>query len=320
MREQVYDLTENEQVPEYTDGLIGQFCLAGCDANVAKGRREPEPLQSVQLQPEPTNQARSPSLLEAMRQPSQGLSIEKRPSTITGKDGAPMVLIPVGEFMMGSQDGDPGVQDHERPVHSVYLDAYYIDQYEVTTARYAKFFNETNRRQPEYWSANVVSAHASKPVVGVDWNDAVAYCAWAGKRLPTEAEWEKAARGTDQRPYPWGNAAASAQRANFGHCCDFKDYGVLTDVGAFEQGKSPSGAYDMAGNVWEWVADWYGENYYAKSPARNPKGPSNGEYRVLRGGSWASEPADVRSADRFRNAPTARDADVGFRCAQDVPN
>jgi formylglycine-generating enzyme required for sulfatase activity len=249
----------------------------------------------------------------------QGRSLQYQSAvqpSITGKDCAPMVLVPAGEFMMGSRDG---VQDDERPVHSEYLDAYYIDEYEVTTARYAKFFKETNRRQPEYWSENVVSAHASKPVVGVDWNDAAAYCAWAGKRLPTEAEWEKAARGNDQRPYPWGKAEPSPALANYDHCCDFKEYGALTDVGSFEQGKSPYGAYDMAGNVWEWVADWYDRNYYENSPVRNPTGPSSGQVRVLRGGSWIYSPVGVRSADRFWFTPTTQLVEIGFRCAQGRP-
>lgn len=194
-----------------------------------------------------------------------------------------------------------------------------IDQCEVTTARYAKFFKATNRSQPKFWLATVVSDHGSKPVVGVDWNDAAAYCSWAGKRLPTEAEWEKAARGTDQRLYPWGNESASEQRANFNHCCDFKDYGALTDVGSFEQGKSSYGAYDMAGNVWEWVADCYNETYYSRSPERNPPGPSSGEDRVIRGGSWLNVSMEVRSADRERDLPTGRNAFIGFRCAQDIP-
>lgn len=122
--------------------------------------------------------------------------------TITGKDGAPMVLVPAGEFTMGSRGDDKNASNDERPAHSVYLDAFYIDQYEVTTSRYARFFQETNRTAPGFWSDKVVKEHGSKPVVGVDWNDATAYCAWAGKRLPTEAEWEKAARGTDQRTFP----------------------------------------------------------------------------------------------------------------------
>lgn len=239
--------------------------------------------------------------------------------TITGKDGAPMVLIPAGEFTMGSREEEKSADKDEQPAHQAYLDAYYIDQYEVTTARYAKFFKATNRPQPEYWSANVVSDHGRKPVVGVDWNDAAAYCTWAGKRLPTEAEWEKAARGTDQRVYPWGNEAPNTQRANFKHCCDFKDYGALTDVGSYEAGKGPYGTYDMAGNVWEWVADWYDVKYYSKSPARNPIGPLSGESRVLRGGSWFNEPLYVRSASRGRAVPTKRHNAIGFRCAQDVP-
>jgi formylglycine-generating enzyme required for sulfatase activity len=220
--------------------------------------------------------------------------------TINGKDGAPMVPVPAGEFMMGD---DKSGQNDERPSHPVYLGAFYIDQYEVTTSRYAKFFQETNRPVPEYWSAQVLRQHGRKPVVGVDWSDATTYCSWAGKRLPTEAEWEKAARGTDQRVYPWGNAAPNTTLANYNRGFDFKQYAALTDVGSFEQGKSPYGAYDMAGNVWEWTADWYDEHYYGKSPERNPKGPSSAEYRVIRGGSWLLAPVPVRSAYRLRSPP-----------------
>lgn len=190
----------------------------------------------------------------------------------------------------------------------------------MTTARYAKFFQETNQTAPEFWSGRVVKQHGNKPVVNVDWDDATAYCAWAGKRLPTEAEWEKAARGTDQRLYPWGNSEPSMQRANFDHCCDFEAYGALTNVGSFEQGKSPLSAYDMAGNAWEWVADWYDEHYYSKSPARNPTGPSGGDYRVLRGGSWHDDPVFVRSSLRAKHIPMTRYDSIGFRCAQDRPN
>lgn len=238
---------------------------------------------------------------------------------ITGKDGAPMVLIPAGEFTMGSSEADKLAQDDERPAHSVYLDAYYLDQYEVTTARYARFFQQTIRNTPAYWFEQVIQKYGNKPVVGVDWNDANAYCSWAGKRLPTEAEWEKAARGTDQRLYPWGNASPTPQLANFSRGFEFKNYEVLTDVGSFEQGKSPYGAYDMAGNVWEWTADWYDETYYKNSPERKPKGPSNGQYRVLRGGSWDIEPDGVRSASRDGDTPSDRLVLIGFRCAQDIP-
>lgn len=238
---------------------------------------------------------------------------------ITGKDGAPMVLVPAGEFMMGD-DNSGG--DIERPAHPVYLDAFYIDQYEVTTARYTKFFKETNRSEPKDWSADMAKQHGNKPVFGVDWHDATAYCAWAGRRLPTEAEWEKAARGTDQRIYPWGTAAPTRTLTNF---IGFKErgvlrYGELTDVGSFEQGKSPYGAHDMAGNLKEWTADWYDPHYYSKSPSRNPKGPASGGGRVFRGGSYLVAPDSVRSVDRGWDFQTARYDFLGFRCAQDVPN
>ncbi|MDF0666640.1 MAG: SUMF1/EgtB/PvdO family nonheme iron enzyme [Nitrospira sp.] len=268
----------------------------------------------------PAPQSPEQTQQQAMKQqlPEQQ-SVEKLPLRIGGKDGAPMVLVAAGEFMMGSQEDDKSGQNDERPAHPVFLDAYYIDLYEVTTARYAKFFQETNRPAPEYWSEQVLKQHGHKPVVGVDWNDATAYCERAGKRLPTEAEWEKAARGTDQRLYPWGNQEPTQQRANFGQGRNFKDYAVLTDIGSFEEGKSSYGVYDMAGNVWEWVADWYDGTYYGNRPARNPKGPSSGQYRVLRGGSWSGGPASVLSVYRSRLTPMARSGDLGFRCAQDIP-
>ena len=304
--------------------------------------REVVPYEPPVQAPSPRTEVTSPSPVpEPMKQPSPAPTKEeptaKREAiadgtvaaksrrvagpakAITGKDGAPMVLVPAGEFMMGSRADDQSADDNERPAHRVYLDAYYIDQYEVTTARYAKFFKATNRPQPEYWSADVVSDHGNKPVVGVDWTDATAYCSWAGKRLPTEAEWEKAARGTDQRLYPWGNQPPNEQRAKFFRRGDFQDYGELTDVGSYEAGKSPYGVYDMAGNVWEWTADWYDEKYYSKSPEKNPKGPSSGEYRVVRGGGWIIVSVDVRYATRSRLTPALRRNTVGFRCAQDIP-
>jgi len=234
---------------------------------------------------------------------------------IIGRDGAPMVRVPAGEFMMGSLEGHD-----EEPVHPVHLEAFYIDQYEVTISHYATFVLETERDAPWFWSEQVLEQHGRKPVVGVDWNDATAYCSWAGKRLPTEAEWEKAARGTDQRRYPWGNADPDPTLANYSRGSDFfEDFRVLTDVGSFHEGKGPYGTYDMAGNVWEWVADRYSENYYSVRTVRNPKGPSDWDYRVIRGGCWDRGWNSLRSA--FRTAYlTNRDAYVGFRCAQDVPN
>jgi formylglycine-generating enzyme required for sulfatase activity len=228
-----------------------------------------------------------------------------------------MALIPAGEFWMGSPDGEG--EKNEHPRHSVHLDAYYMDKFEVTVSRYAEFLHATGRPSPGGWQQVRRGEHDRLPVIGVDWQDADAYCRWAGKRLPTEAEWEKAARGTDGQTYPWGNDGPTARLANFGpRRYSGKAYGEqLAPEDSYEPGKSPYGLYHMAGNVWEWVADWFDENYYAKSPHLNPKGPSNGQYRVLRSGSWHDSP--VRSANRAMEPPSRRLGRLGFRCAQDIP-
>lgn len=258
---------------------------------------------------------------ESLPPPAATAKLEPRQMTqdreVTGKDGAPMVLIPAGEFQMGSPDGEG--QADERPRHRVYLDAYSMDRFEVTVSRYAKFMQSTGRRAPEYWDQVKTGKHSDLPVVGIDWHDAEAYCRWAGKRLPTEAEWEKAARGTDERTYPWGNEEPTTRLANFGKVFTENVYKVLAPVESYEAGKSPYGLHHMAGNVWEWTADWYDEHSYAKSPQRNPTGPSSGTTKVFRGGSWGDVPVDMRSAYRGRVTPTYRDGNIGFRCAQDSP-
>ena len=213
---------------------------------------------------------------------------------------------------MGSPAGDAD----EQPAHRVLVDAFFMDKYEVTVRQYGVFLQEAGGDRPSEWKTMNKTANQNRPVMGVDWADAARYCKWAGKRLPTEAEWEKAARGTDGRLYPWGNDPPTPLHANFGKTGS-NDHGSLAPVGTLENGKSPYGIYDMAGNVWEWVSDWYDDAYYKNSPPQNPAGPSMGGFKVIRGGSWASGPRNLRSADRYRDPPSFRSLYFpGFRCAK----
>jgi serine/threonine protein kinase len=223
-------------------------------------------------------------------------------TTMVGNDGVSLVYVPEGEFRMGSNDGN------ERPVHTVYLDAFWIDQYEVTNAAYAKCVDSGKCRKPVDTSASQRPSYYGNskfdnyPVVNVNWYMARDYCQWAGRRLPTEAEWEKAARGDkDAHTYPWGDGI-NCDYANFYGCAG----GVTTEVGTYEKGKSPYGVYDMIGNAFEWVADWYSETYYENSPYRNPLGPDSGKWRVLRGGSWDRPPNLVYSTSREWSDPSMK--------------
>jgi len=246
---------------------------------------------------------------------------------ITDPKGVTMRLVPAGEFTMGSE-----TYDDEKPIHQVYLDAYYMDKYEMTNALYETCVSAGVCDPPQQTSSYTHtsyygdSQYADYPVIYVDWNQATTYCEWRGARLPTEAEWEKAARGTDGRVYPWGNEwdVRSTRRLNFSDKNDptgasdtvaDDGYADTAPVGSYPNGISPYGLYDMAGNVWEWVADWYDSSYYANSPSSNPMGSSSGEYRVLRGGSWLSVEYYARSAYRFRVVPSYINGLVGFRCA-----
>jgi formylglycine-generating enzyme required for sulfatase activity len=238
---------------------------------------------------------------------------ESRYVSITLPRSGSMALIPAGEFGMGSDRG----QDDEQPVHRVSVKAFYLDAQEVTVSRFAEFLAAQKLEPPFKWNEATSGSHENKPVVGVNWYDARDYCRWVGKRLPTEAEWELAARGTDGRIYPWGNAHPTKGHANAGQS-KWRGYDTLTNVGQFELGKTPNGVYDLAGNLWEWVADRYDATYYQFSPRENPSGPSAGPLRALRGGAWNNDAKAIRSANRAGYAPDARRNDVGFRCAKDA--
>jgi len=235
-----------------------------------------------------------------------------------------IVYVPAGEFEMGSAEGS----DDEQPVHTVALDALWIDQTEVTNAQFATFLNDRGNREEsgETWldlddesclieqvggEFRPKIGYADHPVMEVSWYGAAAYCEWAGARLPTEAEWEYAARGPEGYTYPWGTRDPACDLAQYNDCS-----GRTVPVGSLPDGASWCNALDMAGNVWEWVADWYDGDYYQRSPSQNPLGPEEGDERVLRGGTWSFDPVSVRSAGRFWLHPINRGDCHGFRCAK----
>jgi formylglycine-generating enzyme required for sulfatase activity len=244
---------------------------------------------------------------------------------VKGRDGAPLVLIPAGPFLMGSDEGFP----NERPEHTVTLNAYYIDQFEVTAGRYQKFIASARRALPPTWDAEAAQAWSDLPAVGMSWTDAAGYCKWAGRRLPTEAEWEKAARGTDGRRFPWGQMQPFVDIANYNRGPWVSEAVTLVPVnsglegmsvrhGLKEGGRSAYGLFHMAGNAAEWVADWYDREYYHQSPDKSPTGASLGTKRVIRGGSWADLPTALRVTARFSAEPDYEDRTIGFRCAMDA--
>jgi formylglycine-generating enzyme required for sulfatase activity len=259
-------------------------------------------------------------------------------------DGMVMVYVPEGSFLMGSnaEELDYAIDickeysgygwrtwfSQEIPQHEVYLDAFWIDKTEVTNAMYAVFLNEMGNQSEggvtwlhmddndvrigkDNGNCQPHSGYADHPVVEVRWSGAAAYCEWAGRRLPTEAEWEKAARGDDGRIYPWGNTDPTCSLAQYSECG-----GRTVPAGSYPAGASPYGALDMAGNVWEWVADWWNFYYYDTSPGSNPIGPETGIPRVMRGGSWYENPSYIRSAYRTRLQPVISQEYLGFRCAR----
>ena len=273
------------------------------------GAAEAFPTKTPTLTNTPTKTAtpRSTTTPKATATPALGIgSTWERPA-----DGMRMLYIPAGDFEMGSEDGD----GDEEPIHTVYLDAYWMDETEVTNAMYAKCVSAGECDQPggSYYGD---SSYTNHPVVHVDWNDAQNYCRWTGGQLPTEAEWEKAARGgLEGKKYPWSNEEPSCQKsaengAQFSDCS-----GETISVGSFSA--NGYGLFDLSGNVWEWVSDWYDSGYYASSPSNNPSGPSSGNSRVLRGGSWLNNEYYLRSANRYRYYPTyTSSGNLGFRCSR----
>ena len=320
---------------------------AGAVLSQSKEVREPKPTPPV---PKPDRSSRPVRVLQSQKKwlPAAGIVLiailflgfgwlmgggsskvfpTKTPTPVLGvgstmtseKDGMVMVYVPEGEFLMGSEDGD----SDEKPSHTVYLDAYWIDQSEITNAMYAKCVTAGACGEPKSsgsYSRDSYYGNAdfdNYPVIYVSWEDAQTYCAWADRRLPSEAEWEKAAGWNEntqrQQPYPWG-VEIDKTYANYG-----AKIGDTTAVGSYEKGKSFYGAYDMAGNVWEWVNDWYDGDYYANSSSSNPLGSETGSTKVLRGGSWYDYYFDLRAASRYWGYPVSRDDFVGFRCSLSLP-
>ena len=261
-------------------------------------------------------------------------------SIITLPDSAIMMLVPAGEFQMGDtlsyvRFPNPegfryeffAINFRDAPLHSVYLDSFYIDKYEVTNRQYKRFCDETNHPYPKnpHWDVNYFLGKSDYPVLFVDWYDAVAYARWAGKRLPTEAEWEKAARGADCRFWPFGNRWILGAFNYYDRKEDtLSETGVIdgythtAPVGSFPRDRSPYGVIDMAGNLFEWCLEWYKEDYYKESPYKNPMGADTGRVKSKRGGSWLHHYSWGSCIHRYyQNPKKAYDA-VGFRCLLDI--
>ena len=234
-------------------------------------------------------------------------------TTTRDMDGMKMVYVPAGAFDMGSEN----VFFDEEPMHRVILPGYWIDKTEITNGMYALCVKAGGCTSPSNFSSSTRSSYYGNsnfdghPVIYISWFDAVAYCQWVGGRLPTEAEWEKAARGVDGREYPWGNDTPNDNLLNYGGDFD------TSKVGFYPLGAGPYGALDMAGNVWEWVSDLYGSDYYSTSPLEAPTGPETGEFRVLRGGGWDSfASGSARVAIRSKINPDYVSHNIGFRCVR----
>lgn len=287
--------------------MLGAACGPTVKPSPAVETALPSPAATIEILPTPTPKPPPPTPTHTLAPTLELAETPGATEAATSTAEVPMVAIPAGEFTMGSD-----VED-ERPAHAVSVEAFEIDVFEVTNEAFARFVEETGyvtdaEKAGDSMSWKVYAeGKPSHPVVKVSWNDAKAYCEWAGKRLPTEAEWEKAARGTDARTYPWGNewdeTKANTKEAG---------YRGTTIVGSFPDGASPYGVMDMAGNVAEWTADWY-----KAYPGSDYQSPYFGEkYKVIRGGGWFSDKELVRTTERSASSVTLANDDVGFRCAK----
>jgi formylglycine-generating enzyme required for sulfatase activity len=297
--------------------LIGTACQLG-------GSAQPTPI--------PVSTA-FPTNTPVALNPTAGPGGNQAPgSTRNRADGMTEVYIPAGTFTQGGLD--PNAQPDEKPAHKVTMPAFWIDKFDVTNAMYLQCVNAGVCNPPQSFSSKTVTNYFNNPdyndypVIQVTWGDAAAYCKWAGRRLPTEAEWEYAARGTDLRTYPWGDDAPDSSRANFNY-----EVGDTSKVGSYPAGASPFGLLDMAGNVAQWVSDFYDANYYSKAVTFNPAGPvarTNFFGRVIKGGTFQDVGTDIRIANRAQVLGPNPDAQpgsaaylgdyspkIGFRCASD---
>ncbi|MBN1657316.1 MAG: SUMF1/EgtB/PvdO family nonheme iron enzyme, partial [Anaerolineae bacterium] len=241
--------------------------------------------------------------------PTRATTLKAGDTRVRQTDSMTMGYVPAGEFMMGGDGGD----DDEKPAHTVYLDAFWIDRTEVTNAQFQQCVAAGACKVGKMFNYNP-EKDADISIDEITWAQANAYCSWVGARLPTEAEWEKAARGTDGRKYPWGNGEPNCDKACYEECECRRAAADQRTAGA-----SPYGALDMAGNLWEWASDWYDNTYYTRSPARNPQGPDSGSQRVLRGGAYWFARWDLRTANRWDMTPGDHRNDIGFRCVVDSP-